>query len=317
MRDTAVLCIVTMLLLAGCLQSGGSPDHRPSDEDTPLEDGPFFSSGFEDDVEIIDVNENFADIIGSDGQDWETDLEHNAHFGDFRIFYEGGNDSQRSARIIEDEGEDVLEFRLSEANVNAGEKGRVSTSLKENPNLTEFRYVIDVKLEDAFELIEPAEGRLTWMTIAEFWNDRAQTEYAFRITLAIHKQSEEPNTPLSWYLHGQTQNQTTLDWVNVWTHYSDGAPVPVKQWFTLDVSIVEGDASTGSVAISLTDQNGTEWTIMQDEVWTHHPDNANPGGFETLNMMKLYTSAEVLNQLPAGRAFVILWDDFHIYTTVR
>tara|TARA_B100000809_G_scaffold117833_1_gene116172 strand:+ start:101 stop:1033 length:933 start_codon:yes stop_codon:yes gene_type:complete len=304
MRAFFGLSVALILLSAGCLENGqNGQDSSPSEPSTHV-----FSSGFEPTVSIIDVNENFADIIGSDGLDWESDLEDNGSFGNFRIFYEGGDESQRSASIIEYRGGHVLEFRLAEANVNDGEKGRVSTSLTNNVNLTYFTYSIGVNMTGAFDLISPAEGRLTWMTIAEFWNDKAQTEHAFRITLAIHKEDTTPNTPLSWALHGQTQNTSTLLWDDVWAQTSDES-VPIHNWFTLQVEMLEGDAEHGQILVK------KDETILFDvHNWTHHPEDTTPGGFDNLNMMKLYTSGDVLSMLPEGSAFVILWDDFSLAT---
>lgn len=297
MRGFAI--IVSLILLVGCM---GEENPPPVDEEsyTP------FHSGFETGVSVTEFSDRFGDIIGSDGMDWESDLEDNGSFGNFRIFYEGGDDSQRSASIIEIDGDRVLEFRLSEANVNEGEKGRVSASLTNNHNLTEFAYSVNVNLTDAFDLIEPAEGRLTWMTIAEFWNDNAQTEYAFRITLAIHKEDAAPNTPLSWALAGQTQNTTSLMWDDVWTAASE-VPVPIDTWFTLQIAVIEGDGDSGQVFVKM----GAN--VLFDIVdWTYHPDKPIADGFENLNPMKLYTAGDVLEMLPEGRAFVILWDDFTI-----
>ena len=301
MRALFGLTVTILLLSAGCI--GNGKDAPPSEPTVHI-----FSSGFEPNVSIIDVNENFADIVGSDGLDWESDLEDNGSFGNFRIFYEGGNASQRSANIIEYQEGHVLEFRLSEANVNDGEKGRVQVSLTNNVNLTDFTYSINVNLTDAFELISSADSRLTWMTIAEFWNDKAQTEHAFRITLAIHKEDAIPNTPLSWALHGQTQNTTSLMWDDVWVETSN-AQVPIHTWFTLQISAIEGDAEHGRFSVKI-----DEAVVFNVHNWTHHPEDTTPGGFDNLNMMKLYTSGEVLSQLPEGRAFVIMWDNLILST---
>ena len=305
MRAPFGLTVALLLLSAGCFGSG---QESPGSESQSVSTEHVFTSSFEHGVSIIDLNTKSADIIGSDGLDWESDLEENGSFGKFRIFYEGGNASQRSASIIEYEGRHVLEFRLAEANVNDGEKGRVSTSLNNNVNLNDFTYSVDVNLTGAFDLISPAEGRLTWMTIAEFWNDEAQTEHAFRITLAIHKEEEAANTPLTWELHGQTQNTSTLQWDDVWVETSDES-VPIHDWFTLQVAMVEGDAEHGKVLVM---KDETILFVVHD--WTHHPEDATPGGFDNLNLMKLYTGGEVLAMLPEGSAFVILWDDFSLAT---
>jgi len=301
MRALFGLTIALLLLSAGCLENG--QDRTQSEPSAHV-----FSSGFEPTVSIVDIDDNFADIIGSDGLDWQSDLEDNGSFGNLRIFYEGGDNSQRSANIIEYQEGHVLEFRLLEANVNDGEKGRVSSSLTNNLNLTQFSYSVDVNLTDAFELISPSDSRLTWMTIAEFWNDKAQTEHAFRITLAIHKEDAAPNTPLTWALHGQTQNTTSLQWEDVWSQTSD-VSVPIDTWFRLEITVIEGDVENGQVYVKMDTD-----VIFDVHNWTHHPEDTTPGGFDNLNLMKLYTSGDVLSQLPEGRAFVILWDNFILST---
>ena len=53
------------------------------------------------------------------------------------------------------------------------------------------------RLMDAFDLIQGTPGRLTWMTLAEFWNDGPSEEFTFRITLAIHKEQAAAGSPLS------------------------------------------------------------------------------------------------------------------------
>ena len=67
MRALFGLTVALLLLSAGCLENGQDTSQSEPSEHV-------FSSGFEPTVSIIDLNENFADIIGSDGLDWESDL---------------------------------------------------------------------------------------------------------------------------------------------------------------------------------------------------------------------------------------------------
>ena len=348
-RARATLIII--LLLSGCIGQGGQGNNPGIDDDDddgtgdggvnsngngggsdegtdngtdngtttppPANDSIFtFTSGFGPGVSIAPYDDRLADIVGADNSsnssDWQADLETGAPFGDARFFFEGGNDSQRSARIVDEDGEDVLEFRLAEANVNDGEKGRVTIRISNNENLTRFGYSVDVKLKDAFDLILQSNQTVNWLTLAEFWNDVPEKEFSFRITLAIHKESTDPGTPLTWNIHGQTQNNETLAWDDVW-EFSSNAPVPLDEWFKLEVEIIEGDNESGHVAMHLTDDNGTRWTLIDETVWTHHPDDPNPDGIQTFNPMKLYTSGALLAQIPEGRALVVLWDNFTLY----
>ncbi len=272
--------LMIILLLSGCIGQGGqgnNPEIDDGDDDEtggddaggvggdgtgggtdngtttppPDNDSMFtFTSGFGQGVSILPYDDRLADIVGADNSsnhsDWQTDLETGAPFGDARFFFEGGNDSQRSARIVDENGEDVLEFRLAEANVNDGEKGRVSIRISSNENLTRFGYSVDVKLKDAFDLISQSNQTVNWLTLAEFWNDGPEKEFSFRITLAIHKESAVPGTPLTWNIHGQTQNNETLAWDDVWD-FSSNAPVPLDEWFKLEVEIIEGDFTDADV----------------------------------------------------------------------
>jgi hypothetical protein len=95
-------------------------------------------------------------------------------------------------------------------------------------------------------------------------------------------------------------------WDDVWTAASE-VPVPIDTWFTLQIAVIEGDGDSGQVFVKI----GAN-VLFDIQDWTCHPDKPEPDGFENLNTMKLYTSGGALDQLPDGRAFVILWDDFTI-----
>ena len=85
--------------------------------------------------------------------------------------------------------------------------------------------------------------------------------------------------------------------------------MPIIQCPHCDDEIALDEGQHGQVLVK------KDETILFDvHDWTHHPEDATPGGFDNLNLMKLYTGGDVLSKLPEGRAFVILWDDFVLST---
>lgn len=89
-----------------------------------------FQSGFEPDSKIV-ARGSEADIEGIDksfssASDWVNDLDNHPDVGNFNLQYQGGDDSQRYARIIEEPGNPinhVLQFWLNEPNVEGKREG--------------------------------------------------------------------------------------------------------------------------------------------------------------------------------------------------
>ena len=91
--------------------------------------------------------------------------------------------------------------------------------------------------------------------------------------------------------------------------------VPIEQWFTIHLSMVEGDASTGRTVLSLVESDGSLTTLLDVQGFTHHPDMPASmlNGFKDINPIKLYTSGELTCGLKAaGLPLEIWWDDFAI-----
>ncbi len=279
-----------------------------------------FRSGFGPGVEVVRIDEARGDLRGGDGtapglDDWETDLEHGGVVGDFRVYLEdGGLDPGLFDLVADpaDPGNRVLAMHLDSPNVTDGDKGRVQAVLRDLPGLHEFAYEVRVRLEEGFAPLTRHEGRITWLTLAEFWNDLPGTDRGFRVTLNVTKEQAAPGTPLTWHLHGQEQIGRAWydDPAHGWSHVATGVPVPLGEWVTLRVRLREGDGDTGLVQVEMTDAGGRTWTIADVRGRTRHPDSP-ADGFDALNPMKLYTSGQLLRGLDGvGRDLVVLWDDF-------
>ena len=292
-----------------------------------------FQSGFEPGTEVLDLSPDIGDIVGEDLGvaelgDWQGDLE-GGRFGEFRLYFEGGTQAEREVAIgvdPDDPDNAVLEYWLRSPNVlieddddtpcngfGAGtedRKARIQAVLRNNEGLRRIEYRVRARLDDGFGLLSGADQPITWLTLAEFWNNLPGEDYSFRVTLNVSKFDAAPNTALTWGLHGQTNDGQ--GWDDVWTHEAEGVPVPIGEWFALHVTLLEGDSSSGYVGIEL-DYGGETHTIIDRSVETHHPSDPAPDGFRDINPLKLYTSGPLVCGVAAqGSALVVRWDDFVI-----
>jgi hypothetical protein len=127
------------------------------------------------------------------------------------------------------------------------------------------------------------------------------------------KPSSEVGTPFYFGLKADKQDNGSSDWELVWPEeiISD-VKVPIGSWFTLDVTIVEGDNDTGRVIVDVIIDE-VEYEVANVTAWTHAPSNPNPDGFKAINTMKIYTSGSVmcgLNDLE--QRLEVWWDDYKI-----
>lgn len=134
------LCIA----LAVELSAFACAQERLPDVEQPVKEELIFQSGFELDC-IVVARGSEADICGKDASvaapnDWTEDFDKHPEVGAFCIQYQGGTESQRSAKIIAEPGNPrnhVLHFWLNEPNVD-GKKGRIQARVNGGENAKLF-----------------------------------------------------------------------------------------------------------------------------------------------------------------------------------
>ncbi|MDX2360664.1 MAG: T9SS type A sorting domain-containing protein [Crocinitomicaceae bacterium] len=277
-----------------------------------------FHSGFEPlSTETI----TGEDIIGIDNSvsppnDWVNDLENHPNIGDFSIYYEGGNDTMRFARIVQDPTDptnQILHYWLKYPYV-GGLKGRIQADMYWNNDLTELSQKVRLYLPSDWNIIKNAAGgTVTWLTIMEFMNNAGWTgeDHKFRIHIGIHK-----NDPFSSELNFNLGSDTKpgLTWLPYWDYVDTAFSIPVDQWMTLEFYFKEGDASNGRFSLAVTPDGGVKQTIFDVTNFTHHPSDPSPDGLTHYNPMKLYTSNNVIDYVRLnGGVLQVYWDDFEIW----
>lgn len=244
--------------------------------------------------------------------------------GPFRIYYEGGEVTQRLARLVPDEANpqnQILRFSISEPNsvvhwdTGPQRKSRIQGELYGNIELHDFYQSVRLRLSASLAVLRDYPGIINWFTLAEYWNHAGWTDepYMFRFGFHIHKPDPAPGTDL--YFGAGSQHQVDAKtYVNVWHELNQSVPVPFGQWMTVETHFREGDAQSGRFWAALTPDGGTRTVLFDVHNITHHPDNPAPTGLKQFSPIKLYTSDTLVDWLKAqGHALVVDWDELELW----
>lgn len=288
-----------------------------------------FQSGFEPGSKVISKGSD-SDIIGIDqsfktSNDWVNDLDNHAEIGNFNLQYQGGDSTMRFAKIIPEPGDPsnhVLHFWLDQPNV-GGSKGRIQANLYGNKGMKEFFQSERVFLHDDFNTVRTFPDKISWLTIAEFWNNvtwNQNVPYGFRITLGIGKPVAS-ESDLYFILDGQdcelfadnSQKYTTL-----WKETNEKVKVPIRKWFTLEYYYKEGDANNGKFYMTIQPDGGKKEVIYDLTKITHNSKDPHPDGVTDFNPIKMYTSKKLIDYMGSqGKTLQIYWDDFKLWKDRR
>jgi hypothetical protein len=320
MRYIILAFILLEFLLTTCAQ-----------EKTPVASNGtlIFQSGFEPDSKVVPIGTE-SDITGTDRSltdhnNWVTDLDNNPDIGNFNLQYQGGDSTQRFAKIIPEPGKPsnhVLHFWLNDANVEAS-KGRIQANLYGNKGMKEFYQSERIFLSSDFNTVRTFPAVISWLTIAEFWNNitwSPTVPYGFRITLGIGKPVAS-ESDLYFILDGQncelfadgSQKYTTL-----WSETNQKQKIPIGKWFTLEYYYKEGNAENGKFYMTIQPEDGEKVIIFDLTAITHNSKDPAPDGVSDFNPLKLYTSKSLIDYMRSqGKTLQIYWDDFKLWKDKR
>ncbi|MBW6537107.1 MAG: hypothetical protein K0B11_19015 [Mariniphaga sp.] len=322
MRIIILFVLFTVLVFVSCSQA-------QNEENIP-EPVLIFQSGFEPESKVIPRGSD-ADIVGKDlllneKSDWVKDLDENPAVGNFNLQYQGGDSTQRFARIVPEQGNPdnhVLWFWLNEPNV-GGSKGRIQANIYGGKTgLKEFYQSVRIFLPEDMNTVRTFPDKIHWLTIAEFWNNITWSQkvpFGFRITLGLGK-PVATESDLYFILDGQdcqlfedgSQKYTTL-----WSEINQNIKVPIGEWFTLEYYYKEGDAEIGNFYMTVQPDGGQKAVIFDVTGFTHNSHDPNPNGVTDFNPLKLYTSKKLIDYMKSeGKTLQIYWDDFRLWKDKR
>lgn len=321
MKYLLIFLIIQTLLVSACAQE---PESKVPQGEL------IFQSGFEPGSKVV-ARGTDSDITGKDLSvaalnDWVLDLDQHPEIGVFSLQYQGGDSTQRFAKIIPEPGNPqnhVLFFWLDAPNVNAS-KGRIQGNIYGGEmGLKEFYQSERIFLHDDFNTVRTFPNKISWLTIAEFWNNVTWSQkvpYGFRITLGIGK-PVTGESDLCFIIDGQdcqlfedgSQKYTTL-----WSEINQNVKVPVGKWFTLEYYYKEGDAQNGKFYMTIQPEGESKKVIFDLTRVTHNSKDPNPDGVTEFNPLKLYTSKQLIEYMKSqGKTLQIYWDDFKLWKNKR
>jgi hypothetical protein len=291
-----------------------------------------FSTGFENGVKVVPDEKEVGQLGLFKGKD--TTKPKPNDWGEIKpgsdlvrayVFYEGGDESMRYARVETDpinSANHVLHFWVNQANAMNGQKARVQTTFHrdQNKGLKVLSFSVRLFIHPDMKLLEQFPGSIgashwinqtQWVSIMEFWNQTGQTsDYKFRTTLALEK-AEGAGNPIYLSLQGDdTYGKNTFN--TLWFQKSKMS-LPYGKWMTFKVYLKEGDANTGRARIELAIDGGKSKTLFDVKGYTHSRGDTHPDGFTDFTPMKLYAGKAVTDFVRSkGGALQLYWDDLSI-----
>lgn len=299
--------------------------------DTPPQDPDeselIFHSGFEGTSAVLTTNnDQIDDIEGIDTtlpnpNDWVLDFDQHNNIGSFRIYYEGGDESQRWARVVadpENPENQALSFRLAEANVDWLSKGRVQADVYGNNGLFEIYQKVRIYLDPDFAELRNYPERIWFLNLLTIWNNRSwdNTPFPFKISLHLEKPEEGMGEDLFFNIQGRIIDDIPAAYEDefVWQETNEAVEVPFGEWFMMEMYFKEGDETEGRFYLAITPEGGEKEVVFDIHNFTHHPYDPDPDGLTDFNPMKLYTSHDIIEFMQSNdKVLQIYWDDYELW----
>lgn len=324
-KNAFLLALPTMLVFAGCTNSGNSVTKDCQSGEL------LFQNGFEPTSKIVPLVRTNAKItpkykvdhiIGVDKSlpdhaNWDTDVAKYVNGSVFMLEYTGGTPKQREAKIVEDpmdKDNHVLLFNVKDFwQASEGEtKARIQADFYDmKPGLKEFYQSVKLYIDPAFRLLENYPAPIEWLTISEFWNNEwwVKTEkYGFRVTLGIGKESSK-HQKLHFICNAENAGQK-----EVWRALNTKVLVPIGKWFTMEYYMKEGSREDGRFWMAIIEDGGKRQVVYDIHDWTYNTFDPKPNGITGYSPMKLYTSKEIVSYMKAhGKSLRIYWDDLQLW----
>jgi len=296
---------------------------------------PVIRSGFGDGVTGVPVEaiEQFggADAASDIPNDWSNLLAGSADRsgGYFEIQYQGGDTTQRYARLSPDPdnaANQTLQFWLHDENLNAGNenyrdmRGRIQANFYENFNLDTYYHSVRVRFGADFAALSDHAGTFDWLTIFEAWNGAnwvPEEQFPFHVAVNLSKPVGAAGSRLHFKAHGRSYVQG-VGFNEIWSDSNQDFAVPLEQWMTMELYMRQGDGQNGRFYMTVSPDGGEKIVLFDVVDYTQHPDDPAPTGFDYINPVKLYTLEPVLDIVNStGGSMDMHWDDLEFGHTAN
>jgi hypothetical protein len=320
--DRHALALITALALtASC--GTNETDTAPAATLTPavLDFAPGvlrFRSGFEPNVYI---HGNSEDIRGSDGMDFQSDLEGQPEVDRFILNMIGRSPDYAYAEIRPDPvkgGNRCLYFQLNDDDPDMSGMTRAQCSwyFKTTGDAVFQRAYLRYRvywLPDLAELRQYPNA-ITWFTFMELWEDHnsaldGDPAGQCRFTLSFNKDAGA-DLPLYWAISAEYMQPASVKFKDIWpVRTNRSIPIPFGRWATLEILFIRGQSASGRILLAVTPDGGARQVVFDIQDATEYPQTPLP--FHAWNVWKLYTSDTQLDWMRSrGKIVGAYYDDF-------
>jgi len=265
-----------------------------------------FQSGFEQNVRIEGM-----DIVGSDGMDWEEDLEGYENVQGFWMYNRGDSSF---ARIVSDpvdpenrsdSSNHCLYLQVDRGNRMQCELNFTAESDTRSVDVS-YRVLWPVHLANLSQF----PGRIHWFTVLEIWEHHRKGEGGdqagkTRWTLSFLK-DEGVGKPLYW---GLTAEGAQPDWHDLWPEENRRTRIPFGQWTDLEIAYRRGKGEEGRFLLTMQPTGEARQIVFDVRRDMEHP--VAPMPLRSFQLWKLYTSKTVVDWMRDNHAPIsAYYDDF-------
>ena len=243
-----------------------------------------FQSGFEKDVRV-----DVMDIVGSDGMDWQSDLEGYENVQGFWMYNRGDSSF---ARIVQDPVDP--DNRCLYLQVDRGNRMQCELNFTAESDTRSVDVAFRVLWPDHLANLSQFPGRIHWFTVLEIWEHHRKGEGGdqagkTRWTLSFLK-DEGVGEPLYW---GLTAEGAQPDWHDLWHEENRRTRIPFGRWTDLEIAYQRGKGEAGRFVLTMQPTGEERQVVFDVRRDTEHPVASMP--LRSFQLWKLYTSKEIVD----------------------
>lgn len=157
-----------------------------------------------------------------------------------------------------------------------------------------------------------------WFTLFEIWNAHnaawdGDPAGSARWSFTMYKNAGA-GQPFIWKIDGQyRQPEAVKEDHLLGPHYNSTVPVPLGQWFTLDMYMKRGEGTDGHLVIKITPDGGAQQVLFDIHENTQYPGRPE-FQLKSWQPFKLYTSDIVMDWMRGqGKTIGVYYNDFKFY----
>ena len=256
------------------------------------------------------MNLSDRDIRGSDGMDWQADLEGHEAVEGFWMF--GGRGD--SAAIRPDPTgarNNCLYMRLHSRN-----RMQCELNFKREADYRQIYVRYRVYWPESLRELGQYPDPITWFTFLEVWEHRdddlrGNEAGNARWTFSFHK-DEGVSAPLYW---GADAQRAQPRWRDLWSEENRSVPIPFGRWALLEMYFKRGKGKAGRIWMAITPEGGEKQIIFDIHRDTEAPSDPMP--LRSFQLWKLYTQPKLVRWMEERHAPIsVYYDDFEWWSDI-